>query len=70
MRIKYPFQPKSTAHLRPGQFWAVPLHRPGFLDYPGWYGCGLVLDVVEKSRRWFLAGLLDWADAMPPTAGT
>ena len=52
-------------HLRPGQFWPVPLSD-------GRFGCGLVLGAEREpgygSRTWFLAGLLDWAGAEPPTA--
>jgi hypothetical protein len=64
---RYPFEPKSTAHLMPGQFWAI-----GLSD--GRYGCGRVLDVprtpdpaVPVSSRTFLAGLMDWAGSAPPT---
>jgi hypothetical protein len=63
----YPFVPKSTAYLRAGQFWAVPLSD-------GRFGCGRVLDVpksgdlhVPANSRMFLAGLLDWVGSRPPS---
>lgn len=63
----YPFVPKSNAHLRAGQFWAVPLSD-------GRFACGRVLDVprsgdlhVPANSRMFLAGLLDWVGPRPPT---
>ena len=63
----YPFAPKSNAHLRAGQFWAVPLSD-------GRFACGRVLDVqksgdvpVPANSRMFLAGLLNWAGSQPPT---
>lgn len=52
-------------HLRPGQFWSVPLSD-------GRFGCGRVLNVDRApgygSRTWFLGAVLDWVDAEPPTA--
>ena len=55
--MKYPFQPKSTAYLEPGQFWAIPLDD-------GKYACGIVLARLKYQgkvdARLFLAGLLDW----------
>ncbi len=52
-------------HLRPGQFWSVPLSD-------GRFGCGRVLGVEREpgygSRTWFLAGVLDWIGDDPPTA--
>ena len=70
--VKYPFEPKSTAYLEPGQFWALPLSD-------GRYGCGQVLAVrpaipgdpnLPLSSRVFLAGVLDWVGASPPRAAT
>lgn len=58
--MAYPFQPKSTAKLRPGQFWPIPLPHGGF-------ACGMVLDVVRNSTRHFLAGLIDWHGPQEPT---
>lgn len=64
----YPFEPKSNARLEPGQFWSIPLSD-------GRYGCGRVLAIartadayVPTNTRAFLAGLLDWVNASPPTA--
>lgn len=67
-RIGYPFEPKSIAHLRAGQFWAVPLSD-------GRYACGRVLHVPSKAdslylnARIFLAGLMNWSASGPPTSG-
>ncbi|MES2658479.1 MAG: hypothetical protein V4689_07665 [Verrucomicrobiota bacterium] len=55
----YPFQPKSTANLRAGQFWPIRLPDGGF-------ACGMVLDVVKDSKREFLAGLIDWHGPAEP----
>jgi hypothetical protein len=61
----YPFTPKSNAHLKPGQFWPVPLSD-------GRFGCGRVLGTEREpgygARTWFLGGLLDWVGVEPPTA--
>lgn len=66
--VTYPFEPKSNKHLRPGQFWSVPLSD-------GRFACGRVLSVprdadafVPASTRLFLAGLLDWVGEEPPSA--
>jgi hypothetical protein len=58
---QYPFVPKSTAYLREGQFWAVPLSG-------GRYGCGYVVAVDRLQRRMFVAGLTDWFGESLPTA--
>jgi hypothetical protein len=66
-RIRYPFEPKSIARLRAGQFWAVPLSD-------GRHACGRVLHVPGKAdslylnSRIFLAGLMDWSGSGPPTS--
>jgi hypothetical protein len=63
--ISYPFVPKSTARLVPGQYWAIPLSN-------GKYGCGRVIQVAEnsrtKSRVMFLAGVQEWVGTSAPTA--
>lgn len=66
--MKYPFEPRSNAHLEPGQFWAVPLSDRR-------HACGLVLAVprapdplLPVGSRMFLAGLLDWVGDDAPTA--
>jgi hypothetical protein len=60
----YPFIPKTTAHLRPGQFWSIPMAD-------GRFGCGRVLraDTGRPSggRTWFLAAILDWVGDSPPS---
>lgn len=63
--IKYPFVPKSTVSLLPGQFWSFPL-------LGNRYACGRVLQLRynadgKQDTRMFLAGLLDWCDHTPPT---
>ena len=62
---RYPFAPKSTAGLQPGQFWSITLPD-------GRYACGRVLATAARghagSTRLFLAALLDWVGARPPTA--
>lgn len=63
--LTYPFAPKSTSNLVPGQFWAIPLKD-------GSYGCGRVIDLLTKrssgSQVTFLAGILDWHSRKLPTA--
>lgn len=66
---RYPFVPRSRAHLRAGQFWALPLSD-------GRYGCGRVLavpepgadDLLPVNQRVFLAALMDWVGEAPPDA--
>lgn len=57
----FPFRPKSTAYLRPGMFWGVPLSD-------GRTACGRVLQIQAGSRVTFLAGLMDWVGDDPPSA--
>ena len=61
---QYPFVPKSTSSLVPGQFWALPLSD-------GSFGCGRVIQLMPKeitgARVSFLAAVLDWHCAEPPT---
>jgi hypothetical protein len=61
--MNYPFVPKSTTHLEPGQFWPIPLSN-------GRYGCGVVLAKLywqgKLDSRIFFAGLLDWCGDVPP----
>jgi hypothetical protein len=60
----YPFRPKSSASLAPGQFWAVPLAK-------GRFACGRVLQLggseVPIKTRAFFGGLQDWIGNDPPT---
>lgn len=60
----YPFIPKSTAHIRAGDFWAIPLRRGG------WFACGRVLYVWPQGRVHVVIGLLDWCEPELPTADT
>jgi len=58
------FKPKSNRHLRPGQFWAIPLAD-------GRFAAGRVMAVPafgEKDMRGFVAGLMESARVrlMPP----
>jgi hypothetical protein len=59
----YPFVPKSSKFLEPGDFWAVPLSD-------GSFACGRVLEHMPTgtpgARVGFLGGLLDWHGASPP----
>lgn len=63
--LDYPFRPKSTAHLRPGQFWAVPFGQ-------GVFACGRVLQLdgaqLPTKSRGFFGGLHRWVDSVAPTA--
>jgi hypothetical protein len=62
--LDYPFLPKSTAMLQSGQYWAIRLSD-------GRFACGRVLALREpgahRARTWFVAGLMDWVGAEPPT---
>ena len=61
----YPFVPKTTAHLRPGHFWQIPLSN-------GQFACGRVLQVPTDrrygNRTTILAGLMDWSGSSLPTS--
>ena len=61
----YPFVPRSSVRLIPGDFWAVPLAD-------GSFGCGRVLEHMPKgmpgSRVGFLGALLDWHEPEPPNS--
>jgi hypothetical protein len=62
--IKYPFIPKSTARLTPGDFWSVPLAD-------GRFACGRVLHKMPAGRQGnrvgFWGGLQNWVGTAPPT---
>ena len=67
-KVKYPFIPKSTAYLKPGHFWSIPLDN-------GRFACGRVIQMQFKENgkqdaRGFLAGLLDWSGDEPPRSET
>ena len=61
----YPLTPKTTAHLRPGQFWSIPLAD-------GRFGCGRVLRVDHDrptgGRTRFIGAILDWVGDSPPSS--
>jgi hypothetical protein len=61
----YPFIPKSTAHLLPGQFWPIALKS-------GRFACGRVLQVSDqhgnRDQRAFFGGLMDWSGSAPPSS--
>ena len=65
--MNYPFIPKSTSHLEPGQYWPIPLSN-------GRYGCGVVLAKLQRDgkseTRVFYAGLLQWCSKLQPNADT
>ncbi len=63
---KYPFVPKTNAHLEPGQFWSIPMSD-------GRFACGRVLRVDRDvktygARAMFVGALLDWVGTELPTA--
>jgi len=62
--VEYPFIPKSTRNLEPGQFWAVPVRG-------GRFACGRVLQVggdkIPTPSRGFFGGLHDWVGTDKPT---
>ena len=62
---KYPFVPKSTASLVPGQFWALPLSN-------GLFACGRVIQLAPigmmGARVSFLGAVLDWVSSSQPTS--
>jgi hypothetical protein len=64
-KSQYPFVPKSTSSLLPGHFWALPLSD-------GSFGCGRVVQLMPRemtgARVSFLAAVLDWHSAEPPTS--
>jgi hypothetical protein len=61
----YPLIPKTTAHLRPGQFWSIPMAD-------GRFGCGRVLRTetgrASGGRTRFIAAILDWVGDSPPSS--
>jgi hypothetical protein len=63
--VVYPFEPKSTRSLTPGDYWAVPLTDGGF-------ACGRVLqlegDHLPTPSRTFFGGLHDWLGEAAPTS--
>ena len=64
MASVYPFVPKSSVKLTPGDFWAIPLRN-------GRFACGRVVEHLPKdwpgARVSFLGGLLNWEGSSEPT---
>lgn len=60
----FPFEPRSTAYLRQGQYWSFQLSNGHFV-------CGIVLARTTSdgklNRSLFLGGLLNWSGASLPT---
>ena len=65
MKATYPFIPRSTAQLEPGQFWTFTMRNSE-------YACGVVLQLVsfgdKTNTRMFVAGLLNWTGSQKPTS--
>lgn len=63
--MNYPFVPRSTAYLEPGQYWAIPLSN-------GQYACGIVVAKLADmhdgkiKQITFLGALIDWVGDEPP----
>jgi hypothetical protein len=62
---EYPFVPKSSVRLAPGDFWAIPLADAT-------YACGRVIAPMPRgmpgNRIGFLGALLDWHGPSLPTS--
>ncbi len=65
--MDYPFVPKSSKALVPGQFWSVPMSD-------GRFACGRVLELggqeIPTPTRGFFGGLHDWVGTAPPNPNT
>lgn len=63
--MNYPFEPRTTAYLESGQYWAIPLSN-------GRYACGVVIAKLADMhdgkirQRTFLGALIDWVGDEPP----
>jgi hypothetical protein len=66
MAVAYPYVPKTTRDLKPGDYWEIPLDGGG-------YACGRVVQLSidpqtgRRDRVSFLAGLMDWFGLEMPT---
>lgn len=64
MAQRYPFVPKSSLRLTPGDYWSIPLQD-------GSFACGRVIELsppgIPGSKVSFLGGLLRWHGNTPPT---
>ncbi len=61
--MTYPFVPKSSLSLTPGDFWGFKLKNDT-------WACGRVLQLRpegRQSRMWFFGALLDWNGESQPT---
>lgn len=59
----YPFVPRSNRHLRPGQYWSIPLSD-------GRFAAGRVMAVPAfgpRDRTGLVVGLMDWVGDVPPS---
>jgi len=64
MKIEYPFIPKSSRSLRPGDFWGFKLKNDT-------WACGRILQLPSSgrnSRMWLFGALLDWNGENAPTS--
>ena len=65
MTSTYPLIPKTTAHLRPGQFWSIPLSD-------GRFGAAACLVSTRAGatggRTRFIGAILDWVGDAPPSS--
>jgi hypothetical protein len=63
--MKFPFEPKSTSNLAPGQYWCIPLRSGNFAT-------GVVLAHAirqgKRDSRLVCVGLLNWVGDAPATA--
>ena len=57
---EFPFSPKSTAPLHPGDFFGIPLPN-------NQWACGQVLGLQPGSPTAFIGTLVDWSAPHPPT---
>lgn len=61
--MTYPFVPKSSLSLTPGDFWGFKLKNDK-------WACGRVLQLLpagRNGRMWFFGALLDWSGESQPT---
>lgn len=64
MKNRYPFVPKSSLSLRPGDFWGFKLKNET-------WACGRVLQLRltgQGHRMWFFGALLEWNGKSKPTS--
>jgi hypothetical protein len=64
MNNQYPFVPKSSLSLRPGDFWGFKLKNDSWV-------CGRVIQLRssgQNSRMWFFGALMDWNGQAAPSS--